>query len=70
MLKQLTLQPEENKNEPLFYPHAKINYGWIKDLKVKNRINNTRSSQAKSRVGEGFLIKTGNPEALKDLYIY
>jgi len=38
MLKQLTLQPEENKNEPFFYPYAKINYGWIKDLKVKNKI--------------------------------
>lgn len=33
-------------------------------------INNTRPSQVKSRVGEGFLIKTGNTEALKDLYIY
>ena len=33
-------------------------------------INNNRPSQVKSRVGEGFLIKTGNTEALKDLYIY
>lgn len=58
---------KENKIHPSLTSYAKVNSRYIKILKNSNNIG---ASHVKSVVGESFLIKIGNLEAIKDIDTY